>query len=532
MHQTTPQTLTDTLTDRAQPDSRTLHSHNLQTYFESIAPSIDQWHHRNRFYYQDLETLHQFLIPAGRTVLEVGCGTGKLLAGLRPELGVGIDFAPKMIEIARARYGETARNLHFFNLNGENFTPTDLQNGLATEYPEASISIGEKSFDNLTDLPSKFDGKFDFIILSGVMSYLGNIQQVLEQLHQFCYPHTRLILTFHNHGWEDILHLAERFGQRCPQPVQNWVSMTDVLNFLTISGYTSVKTGRRFLAPKNFPGLSFLINRYLAHLPLINRLCLTQYVVARPAPKSITDASVTVVIPARNEAGNIQPAIERLPLLGNHTEVIFVEGHSKDATWSEIQRVMAHYEQNPKPNFSFQAWQQTGKGKADAVRLGFDKANGDILMILDADLTVKPEDLPQFARVMLQGRGEFVNGSRLVYPRSEAAMPWLNTLANQFFALMFSFLLGQTLKDTLCGTKVLWRNDYERIVENRSYFGDFDPFGDFDLLFGAAKLNLHIVEVPVRYEPRTYGESNIAHVKEGLILLKMCLYAAQKIKFL
>ncbi len=540
MNQTAPKTLSETSLHSAQPHSRT-----LQSYFEHIAPEIDQWHQRNRFYYRDLETLHQFLIPAGRTVLEVGCGTGKLLAALRPELGVGIDFAPKMIEIAKSRYDDTAPNLHFFNLNAETFTPEDLLHGLATDDPDA---LTDQSGNPQGDVTSNsdhdkfgatshkksqtFQSKFDFIVLSGVMGYLGNIQQVLEQLHQFCHPHTRLIFAFHNHGWEDILHLAERFGQRCPQLVQNWVSMTDVLNLLTISGYTTVKTGRRFLAPKNFPGLSFLINRYLAHLPLINRLCLTQYVVARPAPETIPDASVTVVIPARNEAGNIQPAIERLPLLGNHTEVIFVEGHSKDDTWSEIQRVMAHYAANPKPNFSFQAWQQTGKGKADAVRLGFDKANGDILMILDADLTVKPEDLPQFARVMMRGRGEFVNGSRLVYPRSEAAMPWLNTLANQFFALMFSFLLGQTLKDTLCGTKVLWRTDYERIVENRSYFGDFDPFGDFDLLFGAAKLNLHIVEVPVRYEPRTYGESNIAHVREGLILLKMCLYAAQKIKFL
>ncbi|MEI6428724.1 MAG: glycosyltransferase [Pseudanabaena sp. ELA607] len=530
------QTVTQTLPHQTQPHSRT-----LQDYFERIATDIDQWHHRNRFYYRDLETLHQFLIPAGRTVLEVGCGTGKLLAALRPEFGVGIDFAPKMIDIAKSRYGDIAPNLHFLHLNGETFTPEDLGRSLAIDYPDALAPQPEDAPINETlnhshgqspKSSGQFSGQFDFIVLSGVMGYLGNIQQVLEQLQQFCHPHTRLIFTFHNHGWESILHLAERIGQRCPQPVQNWLSMTDVLNLLTISGYTTVKTGRRFLAPKNLPLVSFLVNRYLAHLPLLNRLCLTQYVVARPVPQTVSEASVTVVIPARNEAGNIQPAIERLPLLGKHTEVIFVEGHSKDDTWAEIQRVIAYYQEHPKPNFSFQAWQQTGKGKADAVRLGFDKANGDILMILDADLTVKPEDLPQFARVMIQGRGEFINGSRLVYPRSEAAMPWLNTLANQFFALMFSFLLGQTLKDTLCGTKVLWRSDYERIVENRSYFGDFDPFGDFDLLFGAAKLNLHIVEVPVRYEPRTYGASNIAHVREGLILLKMCVYAARKIKFL
>jgi glycosyltransferase involved in cell wall biosynthesis len=234
-----------------------------------------------------------------------------------------------------------------------------------------------------------------------------------------------------------------------------------------------------------------------------------------------------VVIPARNESGNIQNAIDRLPRLGRHTEVIFVEGHSTDNTWATIQHVVAQGH----PHFTLKAFQQTGRGKADAVRLGFDQATGDVLMILDADLTVQPEDLPHFFEVIASGRGEFVNGSRLVYPRSGEAMPWLNNLANKFFSLAFSFLLGQTLKDTLCGTKVIRRTDYDNLVTGRSYFGDFDPFGDFDLLFGATKLGLHLVDVPVRYQPRLYGESNIAHVKEGLVLLKMCLYASRKIKF-
>jgi glycosyltransferase involved in cell wall biosynthesis len=240
--------------------------------------------------------------------------------------------------------------------------------------------------------------------------------------------------------------------------------------------------------------------------------------------------SVSIVVPTRNESGNIQSIFARIPALGKHTEIIFVEGNSTDNTWDTIQSELA--EQQPNSQFSYMTLQQSGKGKGDAVRLGFAHATGDVLMILDADLTVAPEALPQFLEVIASGHGEFINGSRLVYPRSDVAMPWLNTLANKFFASLFSFLLNQRLKDTLCGTKVLWRSDYERIVEQRHYFGDFDPFGDFDLLFGAAKLNLHIVEVPIRYQPRIYGTSNIAHVREGIILLKMCLYAARKIRFL
>ncbi len=307
--------------------------------------------------------------------------------------------------------------------------------------------------------------------------------------------------------------------------------MDDVRNLLTITGYLPIKQGRRFLVPRRVPWLSDMINRYIGPLPGISHLCLTNFVVARPHVQpdatAVDQYTCSVVIPARNEAGNIQAAIDRIPRLGNHTEVIFVEGHSRDQTWAEIQRVS----QTKRTNLTIKAFQQAGKGKADAVQLGFAEATGDILLILDADLTVCPEDLPYFLEVIALGRGEFINGSRMVYPRSATAMPYLNMLANKFFSLAFSFLLEQPLKDTLCGTKVLWRQDYDRIRTGRHYFGNFDPFGDFDLLFGAAKLGLHIVEVPIRYQPRKYGVSNISHVREGLVLLRMCLYASRKIKF-
>lgn len=465
-----------------------------------MAPELDRWSHRNRYYYDDLARLHQFLIPSGSRVLEIGCGTGDLLAAINPAVGVGIDFAPAVVAIACQKHPQQT----FYCLEAETLTP----NLLDTEHH-----------------------CFDYILLSGVLGYLEDIQTTLEQLQPFCHPGTRLILTFHNYLWEPVLRVAEAMGQRRPQPIQSWLSMDDVVNLLSVTGYLPLKRGRRFLMPKRIPGLSFLMNRYLGPLPLIKHLCLTNFVVARPDPSLFATTeppTCSVVIPARNEAGNIRDAIERLPQLGRHTEVIFVEGHSKDNTWAEIQALVETY-QGP---FTLKACQQTGKGKADAVRLGFAQASGDILLILDADLTVAPEDLPHFVKVIASGRGEFVNGSRLVYPRSRAAMPWLNTLANKIFALLFSFLLEQPLKDTLCGTKVLTRRDYDRIAEGRRYFGDFDPFGDFDLLFGAAKLNLHIVEVPIRYQSRTYGESNIAHVKEGMILLKMCAYASRKLKFI
>ncbi len=470
---------------------------DIRAYFDHIAPELDRWSRRNRYYYNDLARLHQFIIPPGCRVLEIGCGTGDLLHATAPAVGVGIDFAPAVVAIARQKHPD----LCFYTLDAETLMPDQL-------------AVGHR--------------QFDYIVLSGSLGYLGDIQAVLQRLQPFCQPHTRLILTFHNYLWEPLLGLAERLGQRRPQPPQNWLSMDDVANLLTVTGYRPLKRGSRFLWPKYLPGVAGLINRYLAPLPLVKHLCLTTFIVARPQAAPVAAApTCSVVIPARNEAGNIAAAVARLPQLGAHTEVIFVEGHSHDQTWETIQNLVQSY----RGPFTLKAFQQAGRGKADAVRLGFDQASGDILMILDADLTVPPEDLPHFVEVLASGNGEFANGSRLVYPRSKIAMPWLNTVANKIFALLFSFLLEQPLKDTLCGTKVLWRRDYDRLAAGRSYFGDFDPFGDFDLLFGAAKLHLHIVEVPIRYQPRTYGSSNIAHFKEGLILLKMCLYASRKLKF-
>jgi ubiquinone/menaquinone biosynthesis C-methylase UbiE len=481
--------------------SNRLVTDRTQKHFDAIALKLDWWAQRNRYYYQDLDRLHQFLIPAGSKVLEIGCGTGNLLAKIEPSVGVGIDFSSVVVNLAKTKHPQ----LNFYCLDAEDL---NLENW--TKYPLIAT-------------------KFDYIILSEVLGDLTNIQQVLTNLQQFCHPHTKIAIDFHNFLWEPILHLAERIGQRRPQPPQSWLSMQDVLNLLNITGYQPVKIGRRCLIPKYIPMVSNFVNRYLSPLPIVNHLGLTNYIVARQQidRRKTSDYTVSVIIPARNEAGNIAAAIDRLPQLGKQTEVIFVEGHSQDDTWSKIQTLVREYQ----GNFKLHAYQQTGKGKGDAVRLGFDRATGDILIILDADLTVQPEELVNFVNAIVSGKGEFINGSRLVYPYSQAAMPWLNTLANKFFALVFSFLLGQNIKDTLCGTKVLWQEDYLRICANRSYFGDFDPFGDFDLLFGAAKLNLHIVEVPVRYQPRTYGESNIAHVREGLVLLKMCLYAARKIKF-
>lgn len=467
----------------------------IKDYFEKNASVRDTWRSRNSYYHNDIKDFLRFLIPANVSVLEVGCATGDITACLakdNPSI-MGVDFSPAMIALAQKKYP----GLEF-----------------AVEDVEALAESGKK---------------YDYIIVSDVIGYLEDIQASFSSLAKRSHPQSKLVITTYNYFWEPIFRLAEKLKLKMPQPMQNWLTANDVEELLYLAGFEVVKKGGRLLLPKNIPLLSTLFNRYLAKLPIFKNLCLINYFIARLRPNGAEEKaySVSVLIPARNEKGNIEDAARRVPNIGSHTEIIFVEGNSTDETWAEIQRVKAAY-----PSRDIKAMKQDGKGKGDAVRKGFDAASGDILMILDADLTVKPEDLPKFYKAIAEGDGEFINGCRLVYQMEDNAMRLLNVLGNKFFSVMFSWLLEQRIKDTLCGTKVLWKSDYEKIKANRKFFGDFDPFGDFDLLFGASKLNLKIIDLPIHYQARVYGNTNISRFRHGWLLLKMCFFAMKKIKFI
>ncbi len=429
-------------------------------------------------------------MPPGLNVLEVGCGLGDLLAAAKPARGVGVDFSPAMISLARQRHPELV------------FQVADA----------AQVSVAEQ---------------FDYILLADLVNDLPDVQAVFEQLQAVAHTRTRLVVSFFNNLWRPVLRAAERLGLKAPTLVQNWLSKDDVTNLLHLAGWEVIKADTCILWPARLPIWSWFCNRWLA--PLLTPFCVTVGLIARPRPQ--TDATTqyhcSIVIPARNEAGNIEDAVRRTPEMGHGTEIIFIEGHSTDNTWDEIQRVAAKY-----PQRRIKVLKQQSRGKGGAVREAFAAASGDVLFILDADLTMPPEELPKFYEAARSGTAEFVNGVRLVYPMEEQAMQFLNMVANKAFGLTFSWLLGQKLKDTLCGTKVLFRADYEAIARNRSYFGEFDPFGDFDLLFGAAKLNLRMVDLPIRYRARTYGQTNIHRWRHGWLLLRMVCFAARRLKFI
>ncbi|MDB3952976.1 glycosyltransferase [Alphaproteobacteria bacterium] len=460
---------------------------------DRIAPDRDKWIERNAFYYEQDRDYMRFLIPEGQSVLDLGCGAGDLLASLKPSRGVGVDFSNRMIEIAKGKY------------------------------PDLKFAVADIEKLGFTE---KLGGPFDVIVLSDTLGLLDDCEATLALLHDVCTPDTRLVVSYYSPYWELVLRLGDKLGFRMPQPEVNYLSTADIENLLHLADFEVIKTEWRQLLPKRLLGLGALVNRFIGTLPLLRRFCLRTYVVARPLRGAEKPGlSASVVIPCRNEKGNIEPAIQRLERFADDVEVIYVEGHSSDGTLEECERVKAAY-----PDWDIKVTTQDGRGKGNAVWKAFDMASGDVLMILDADLTMPPEQLPKFFNAIASGKGEFINGSRLVYPMEQGAMRFLNLIANRLFAAIFSYLLNQRFTDTLCGTKVMRRSDYRRIADNRSYFGDFDPFGDFDLIFGAAKLNMKITEIPIRYADRTYGETQISRFRDGWELIKMVVFAWRKLK--
>jgi SAM-dependent methyltransferase len=432
-------------------------------------------------------------VPPGRKVLVLGCGTGAMLAALEPSEGVGVDISPRMIEVARATY------------------------------PQFSFHVGDIE-DPATI--ARLGGPFDVIVLSDTIGALEDCETTLGLLHPLSSRETRLVVAYYSKLWEPILSLAERLGMKMPQTELNWLSAADIQGLLRLADFDVIKSEWRILLPKRMLGLGRFVNRFVASLPGMHHLCLRTYVVARPATDmALGQPSCSVVVPCRNERGNIRALVERLPRFCRDLEVLFVEGHSNDGTWEEIGAVI---EANAER--AVRRLRQDGKGKGDAVRKGFAAAKGEVLIILDADLSVPPETVPKFYAALAAGKGNFINGSRLVYPREERAMRLINLVGNRAFSLLFTWLLNQRFTDTLCGTKALAKAHYLRIAADRGYFGEFDPFGDFDLIFGAVKQNLKVVEIPIRYAARSYGETQISRFRDGWLLIRMVVFAWRKLK--
>jgi glycosyltransferase involved in cell wall biosynthesis len=483
----------------------------IREHYDRLADRRDAWYRRNRRYHDYIERTLRSLIPAGQTVLEMGCGTGNLLEALRPSAAYGIDLSPAMVDICRRKY--------------------------------PSFSFDAQDAEEL-------EGKrrFDVIVASDLVGELLDITATLERVQAVSAAETRLILTFHNPALEGLLRLGQRAGLTMPPARQNWIGPNDVVDLLELSDFTVEHRQTGLALPALLPGLGAAADALSSTTPVLGYLNAVNIVVARPRrPRPpIWPLSCSVIVPCRNEVGNIEAAVTRIPAMGSHTEIVFVDGASSDGTPARIEEMrrrfagvkdiqLIHQVDAPRlvdtdPEADDAPVAMLGLGKGDAVRKGFDAARGDVVMILDADLTVPPEDLPRFFDAVAGGKAEFANGNRLLYPMEERAMKFINYVGNKLFSSLFTWMLGQRIRDTLCGTKALRREAYERIRAGRAEFGDFDPFGDFDLLFGAARLGLRIVDVPVRYRRRRSGVTKVRVLRHGVLLLGMSVVAFRAFK--
>ena len=448
-----------------------------------------KFYRKINYFHRQINHLASQLIPINASVLEIGSKGGEILNSLDNVRKIGME-----------------EDKDFYNLARRQFPKTKIVNKWA-------------------GLSSK---KFDYILLTHSLSTSADVQKLIHRLKKHCHSKTRIVVFYFNFFWKPVLDLAEKLNLKRSETIQpNWLSTSDVHNLFYLESFNEVSSGKNILSPINLGQMSTFLNKFISQLPGFSSLDLINYSVYAPLP-SIRNYSVSVIIPARNEAGNMKGILDKLPFLGRKMEVIFIEGGSRDDTYFAIKKEISNYH----GLLTCRLIKQKGQGKGDAVRLGFSQAVNELLVILDADLTVDPQELPKFYNALATGKGEFVMGSRLVYPMEKLAMRNLNFLGNKFFSLAFSFLLGQKIKDTLCGTKAILREDYRKIERNRHLFGNFDPFGDFDLIFGAAKLNLRILEIPIRYKQRSYGKTNISRFQHGLLLLQMTIFAARRIKFI
>ena len=472
----------------------------VQAFYDKLGADWEQWVALSRYYHTALERILKFIVPPGQRVLDIGCGNGDHLANLQPSLGVGVDLSEGMLGLARRKHA----GFEYHQQAAEELA-----------LPKHEVRDG--------------DGGFDAITMVNVVGELADVLGAFKRLRPLVLPDTRLVIVFYNHLWEPLVRPATALRLKLDNPTQNWLSLDDLRGLLHLAGFEVVKVGARMPCPKYIPGVAELLNDVLGRLPLVHRLGFVHYLVARPE-MPLLDApakhSCTVVVPCKNEEDNVPKIPARVQPMGAFTELIFVDDCSTDATAARVRELIAAH-----PERRIKLVSGPGQGKGAAVRAGLEQATGDVLMILDADMTVMPEDLPAFFEAITENKGEFINGSRMVYPLVGDAMRPLNILGNKLFATVFSFLLEQRIKDTLCGTKVVMRHNYAKILAARQYFGDIDRWGDYDWIFGAAKASLKIVELPIHYVERTAGVTKMTkRFKNGLIMARMCWVALRKLK--
>ena len=442
----------------------------IVVYYNEVSDKFDFYERFNAYFYRYRRKILRRIIPPHKKILDIGCGGGDNLANLTPSRGLGLDISSHMVHLAKSRHPE----LEFICKDIDTYSPEE--------------------------------GDWEYLLAINLLLEVPDINLTLNRIHHIMSEETRLVILNHSANWEFLFRIYTFFQKWNKRINQNWLNRRDYENLFNNCGFQVIKKTKALLVPINIPILSNIINWLFHQIPFIRRFGLLDiYTLKKRIPRErLPDFSVSVIVPCKNESENIPAIIPRMPGMGRFTEIVFVDDLSTDDTHKCMQEQKEKF-----PDVPVKIVDGSGLGKGAACRKGFEAATGDILMILDADLTVPPEVLPDFFEIIQAGHAEFVNGSRQVYQLEEDSMRMANCIGNGFFAYLFSFLMGFRVNDTLCGTKVFFRKHYPLILESREFFATNDVWGDFDLLFAASRHNLMYTEHPVHYFPRTYGETKM-----------------------
>lgn len=352
------------------------------------------------------------------------------------------------------------------------------------------------------------DETYDYIIFYESLNYEGDLYSIFRKLKKIIHRDSKVFVIEINPFILFLLKILSRVGLLVPDFKRNMLHLSDLENLVNIFGFDIVDKGYRFAVPFKIFGLGDVINSILPRVSLLRNFCFGQYIVFRlhPLEAGKQNLSCSVVVPCHNEEGNIADCIARIPNFGAWREIIVVDDGSTDRTKDMVKKIM-----RGRSDIRLISYEKNC-GKGYAVNIGWQEAKGDVFMMLDCDSTTPPEELALFHEAMEYG-AEFVNGTRVIYPREKNSIPFFNRLGVTFFAHLISWITQKRISDTFCGTKVFLKK-YWNCFQIKEFL-----WGDWDLFFTAARYRMKMLELPVHYKTRKHGVTKMRPVKHGIILL-------------
>ncbi len=366
----------------------------------------------------------------------------------------------------------------------------------------------------------------DTVVISDIEHQLNPAKNLLN-LSRIVGDNTKIILLSKNMVWMILIKILKLFFSFSPKK-NNFLPSSYLDNLYSSCNLELIRQEKIIALPINIPFLTKIINR-IFRLPLLNFFCMSNIAILKKKIKNSSnhkDLKISFIIPCKNEQDNIKVFEQKINENTEPDEYLFGDDNSSDKTSDEIDKLIEKLSDKKIIKYN-----GPGICKSENVYKGIDLSSGDIIVIYDADHTVSFEDIKFSVSIMKKTNVDFINCTRMIYPQKDGAMKFANFIGNTIFASLFSLLFKKKITDTLCGTKIFYKKDWEKIKENTSQWGMKDLWGDFDLLIGAYKNNLKITEVPVTYYERRENETKMTSlISNTLRMFFIVIYSYYKLR--